>query len=110
MPEHIPADGESLLKFTATIVALVSILSLVAPTAAIGIATITLLGTTTSLLILSIIESTPEPDPHDTAPEEVLKRRYAEGELTDEEFQHRLDILLDAETDEQELELNHESA
>ncbi|MBP1988384.1 SHOCT domain-containing protein [Halolamina salifodinae] len=32
----------------------------------------------------------------DTAPVETLQQRYAEGELTDEEFEERMDRLLDS--------------
>ncbi|WP_117591126.1 SHOCT domain-containing protein [Haloprofundus halophilus] len=33
----------------------------------------------------------------DTDPSEILKRKYAAGELSDEEFERRLDTLLDAD-------------
>ena len=39
-----------------------------------------------------------EPAETDETPLEALRRRYAEGELTDEQFERKLDALLDTET------------
>jgi len=39
-----------------------------------------------------------EPAESDETPLEALRRRYAEGELTDEQFERKLEALLDTET------------
>jgi len=40
----------------------------------------------------------PEPERTDETALEALRRRYAEGELTDEQFERKLDRLLETET------------
>ncbi|NLV09971.1 SHOCT domain-containing protein [Halomicrobium mukohataei] len=43
-------------------------------------------------------ERTREPESDDETALEALRRRYAEGELTDEQFERKLDRLLETET------------
>ena len=38
------------------------------------------------------------PEPTDETPLETLRRRYAAGELSDEQFEHKLEQLLETET------------
>lgn len=49
------------------------------------------------LKILEMKYEQPVADTEDEQPLETLKRRYAEGDISDEEFEHRLSKLLEAD-------------
>ncbi|ELY86023.1 SHOCT domain-containing protein [Natrinema altunense] len=70
-----------------------------------GVVTLTVAGQLTRGVVRQAASAGPEASPHETGtpdesderPVETLRRRYAAGEISDDEFERRLDRLLETE-------------